>query len=176
MKKAEKRGLSVGFIKLEGSDCMKLNFGCGKVVLDGYINCDLNPVDDRVCSIDLNFLPLPFDDGSVDEIVCSHVLEHLDKPMSFVIDCYRILRKGGVFLVRLPCQANTLAHLRFNHTVGYFDKVCKGADMSFSSENEIMFDLVSVKGHLWFRSMLIRISHFIKSFIFYEYEYRLRKI
>ena len=47
----------------------KINFGSGDDLLQGYENYDQD--------IDLN-KKLPFKNNSIDEIVCYHVLEHLN--------------------------------------------------------------------------------------------------
>lgn len=49
---------------------------------------------------------------SVDAIVCSHVIEHVPHPASFVYTASRFLRKGGVFVVRTP-NLQSLGHRLF---------------------------------------------------------------
>ena len=55
---------------------MKLNLGCGKNKLEGYINCDIDPKVNPDEVIDLS-KDLPFKDNTVDEIFTSHTLEHI---------------------------------------------------------------------------------------------------
>lgn len=98
---------------------VKLNLGCGSEVLEGYENYDFFPVDKRVNFIDLSKLPLSFTDNSVDEILLAHTLEHLIDPMSFVMDCHRILKPDGRLVIKVPARGSSLAHLRAYHTVGY---------------------------------------------------------
>lgn len=43
-------------------------------------------------------------DGSFDAIFCSGVLEHVDDCHGAVAECFRVLRRKGVFLVGLPFQ------------------------------------------------------------------------
>jgi predicted SAM-dependent methyltransferase len=50
-------------------------------------------------------IPLP--DNSVDSIVCTQVLEHLDMPFESVSEMYRVLRVGGHILLTAP-QINEL--------------------------------------------------------------------
>ena len=56
----------------------KLNLGCGKKILKGYINLDCVkfPGVDKVHN--LNKYPWPFKDNEFDEIYCDNILEHLD--------------------------------------------------------------------------------------------------
>jgi predicted SAM-dependent methyltransferase len=52
--------------------------------------------------------PWPAADGSVDEILASHVMEHIPaaEPRIFVMnEAHRVLRPGGVFTVRVPNAA-----------------------------------------------------------------------
>ncbi len=75
---------------------MKINFGCGTRELSGYVNLDKEQCD-------LEKLPLPFPSESVEEIYCSHVLEHLAvKPSIIMKDFLRILKPGGAIVVLVP--------------------------------------------------------------------------
>ena len=44
---------------------------------------------------------LPFKNGVFEEVVASHVIEHLENPALFLKECYRVLKKEGV--LRLWC-------------------------------------------------------------------------
>lgn len=77
---------------------MKLNLGCNRRKLDGYINVDImqevNP--DLVCDVSKG---LPFPDSSVDEVRAFDFLEHiaLGKTIFVVEEIWRVLKPGGVF-------------------------------------------------------------------------------
>lgn len=47
---------------------------------------------------------LPFDDGSVDGVLLSHVLEHFDaqQGLALLLEAYRVLNHGGLVLVSVP--------------------------------------------------------------------------
>jgi SAM-dependent methyltransferase len=47
---------------------------------------------------------IPFSDSSVDMTYSSHVLEHLDREVAkvFIMECYRVLRVGGIIRVVVP--------------------------------------------------------------------------
>jgi SAM-dependent methyltransferase len=53
---------------------------------------------------DLRNVPLPFDDGSVELIHCSHTLEHITKAeaKNLLRDCYRMLVPGGIITLCVP--------------------------------------------------------------------------
>jgi len=70
--------------------------------MPGWVNVDCRPLPgvDVVC--DLEQIPWPWKDNSVDEILMSHCLEHLDDPMGAVKEISRILKPGGIVNVYLP--------------------------------------------------------------------------
>ena len=51
---------------------------------------------------DLNALPLPFEDNYFDEIILSHVIEHLDNVYTFLEEIHRILKPDGVVNITVP--------------------------------------------------------------------------
>ena len=53
---------------------------------------------------------LPFPDGSVDVLICSHMLHHLAYPMQFFEGASRALRPGGLILIS---EINTSLLMRF---------------------------------------------------------------
>jgi len=64
----------------------RLNLGCGKDIREGFINLDL--YDGEGVDIVHNFtdLPLPFEDHSIDYILCSNILEHLKEYVPTIQD------------------------------------------------------------------------------------------
>lgn len=78
---------------------MKINLGGGKEAEKGFINVDLLP--DADVKHDLNKLPYPFKDNSVDFIECRMVFDHLDLPLiDFIKEVRRILKpNGGIHFV-----------------------------------------------------------------------------
>ena len=45
---------------------------------------------------------LPLGAGVMDGIHCSHLLEHLHEPETALAEYYRVLRRGGILVVRVP--------------------------------------------------------------------------
>jgi len=45
---------------------------------------------------------LPFSDGSIDGIVCNHVLEHVDDDQKAMAELYRVLMPGGWAVLQVP--------------------------------------------------------------------------
>ncbi len=126
---------------------VKINLGCGDDIREGWDNYDMFPSDERVKYLNLNVLPLPFKDESVDEIRVSQVIEHLDcNPFDFVNDCYRILKNDGVLFVGLPCWNFSIPHLRGYHPYQYLDVIlshkCENNNVK-AYHNRSIFDLKS---------------------------------
>lgn len=155
----------------------KINLGCGSQILDGYENYDKFPIDGRVKYIDLDTLPLPFDDKSVDEVIIFHVLEHLDvNLLDFMKDINRILKPDGVLYVRLPTWSNKLQHNRFFHSKGYLNELTNGAGKN-GKYFKPHFETVYVKGRNFnpIRLMLFRVIGMIRDMSFTEYEWKFVK-
>ena len=54
-----------------------LNLGSGFTKIDGYLSLDKSKVFNPDIVHDLERFPYPFEDDSINNIVLSHVLEHL---------------------------------------------------------------------------------------------------
>ena len=79
---------------------MKLNLGCGARPFEGWHNIDLVSSEaDQL--VDLND-SWPFEDNSVEEVYCSHVLEHLDDVQFFMDEVHRVCVLGAVVTLRVP--------------------------------------------------------------------------
>jgi ubiquinone/menaquinone biosynthesis C-methylase UbiE len=59
---------------------------------------------DRVNLQKASIYELPFPDQSVDFLICSEVLEHLDNPDQAVKEIYRVLKKGAHAAITVPCK------------------------------------------------------------------------
>ena len=113
---------------------MKLNLGCGHKKLPGFVNVDLAGSDQDV---DLSVFPWPWEDGAVDEIVASHILEHFSKEggRTFIEECYRVLNGDGILHIAVPDMDKFIqAHLTgdFSPLKGYvwtdLNYLCGGDD------------------------------------------------
>ena len=86
-----------------------LNLGCGQDIRKDAINCDVTnyPGVDQV--VDLSVFPWPWADESMDGIHASHVIEHFTDQQRFILECLRVLKKGGFLRLKLPHSSNVSA-------------------------------------------------------------------
>lgn len=87
-----------------------LNIGTGGVDLEGWINVDETKPGDLLARVP----PLPIRSDAIDEIMLSHVVEHmpLDAGATLIRECRRVLRDDGELTVIVPdMKAVHLAHL-----------------------------------------------------------------
>lgn len=93
----------------------KLNVGCAKYPLEGYINIDKNPKSKADVVMDVR-KGLPYSDSSVQDVVASHFLEHLtyDEAMDFLDEVHRVLIPGGYLTLVVPVlEFATIDHKTF---------------------------------------------------------------
>lgn len=102
---------------------VKLNFGCGKKKMDGFINTDINLRSEADLIFDLNHVKYyPFKDETSDYIWMDNVIEHLDDVIQVLGECHRILKKGGVLELRVPYWLAKGAHEDPTHKHTFSEK------------------------------------------------------
>jgi len=92
---------------------VKLNIGAGGEHLLGFKTIDIDPTTkpDIVCDIEKG---LPFKDNSVDEIRCSHTLEHINNIIFVLREFYRVSKNGAEITIIVPLMdASDMTHVRF---------------------------------------------------------------
>jgi len=91
----------------------KINIGAGQEKLLGFMSIDIDPFvkPDIVRDIEKG---LPLDDNSVDEVKCSHVLEHIRDLLFVLREFYRVCRNGAKITITVPLMdASDMTHVRF---------------------------------------------------------------
>lgn len=127
---------------------MKLNLGCGRNKLKGYINCDVSSdvKPDKVVDLEKK---LPFKDNSVDEILAGHVLEHIKNFVPLMHEVYRVCKREAKIRIKVPFYSawgwfNDPTHMRFfsPFTFDYFRKGNYGYEVGCEKN---MFDVQRVR-------------------------------
>lgn len=80
---------------------IKLNLGAGGINYPGFLSVDFY---DKRADIKMDITKLDFPDNSVDEILASHVFEHLNPYhcLDILKDWRRVLRPGGKLVMEMP--------------------------------------------------------------------------
>lgn len=141
---------------------LKLNLGCGRAVLPGWINIDNSPsvvlskipfakqllFKLRILSLEQleNQWPkdivwadvsrkIPYPDGRVDKVYSSHFLEHIEKEKGEAVlrEVFRVLRKGGLFRLVVP-------DLAF-HAQRYLKKISESDSVGREPHDEFLFNI-----------------------------------
>jgi SAM-dependent methyltransferase len=110
----------------------KLNVGCGRNTLAGWINLDFAPLPGVDLVADLEKCatqPLPLPNDSIGEILLSHVLEHIRQPLPLMQELWRVALPDAKMIVRTPYGSSDDAfedptHVRqlFIQSFGYFSQ------------------------------------------------------
>jgi len=82
--------------------------------MEGYVNCDkvkeVNP--DKVVDLEKK---LPFKDNSVEEIVLTHVIEHVTNMYQLMEEMYRICKGKAIIKIATPYFSSESAFSNFTH-------------------------------------------------------------
>lgn len=83
---------------------MKLHLGCGPRYINGWTNVDWSSKYKVDISLNLEKDRLPFEKDTVDEVISSHLIEHLDRwgGEHHLSEIHRVLKKGGKFTLAFP--------------------------------------------------------------------------
>jgi SAM-dependent methyltransferase len=98
---------------------MKLNFGCGRDIRQGYVNVDITALP-GVDHVLIPGRPYPFADDTFDEIVMSHVVEHIAEPLPVMQELHRIAKPGAICKIACPYGSSDDAFEDPTHVRQYF--------------------------------------------------------
>ncbi len=81
----------------------KLHIGCGKYMIDSWLNSDLFPTSDDVLHLDATNT-FPFENDTFDYIFSEHMIEHLSYSNGFAMlsECQRVLKRNGKIRISTP--------------------------------------------------------------------------
>lgn len=110
----------------------RLNVGCGRNILEGWINLDVIPLDGVNVVADLDAcaeIPLPIENDTIDDFLLSHVIEHIKSPLPLMQELWRVAKPNAQLMMQVPHGASDDAwedptHVRsyFTGSFGYFSQ------------------------------------------------------
>ena len=143
---------------IDSSTMQKINLGCGRKKLDGYVNVDYSAVVNPDLVWDLEKKPYPFETSSIDEVYMEHCLEHIDDIRLCIREIYRILKPGGKFRFWVP-------HYSYGWVHPFHVRGFSYSFLSFLSE-EGEYEMPDVKfSQTRFRFKYTRMNHPFMKFI-----------
>ncbi len=130
---------------------MKVNFGCGKHKLDGFIGVDKLKTESVDIIHDMNLFPYPFRDNSVDEVFLSHILEHLPNTIRVLEEIYRICKNGAIIRIIVPYYNSPGAfhdptHIKYftEHSLDYFTEKGETCYSEYNYYSKARFQMESI--------------------------------
>lgn len=98
----KKQAIQVTEEKQQFPNPLRLDIACGQNKTQGFFGVDIAPGEGVDLVYDLENFPWPFEDSSVDEVVCSHYVEHTKDLMKFMNELYRIMKPGAKAMIYAP--------------------------------------------------------------------------
>jgi SAM-dependent methyltransferase len=100
----------------------KINLGCGKKKMPGYLNVDRVAAVEPDVVHDLNVYPYPFPDNSFEEVCAYDVVEHLNDVMVFMREVWRIARPDARVVFTTPhfSSANSFTDPTHQRHLSYY--------------------------------------------------------
>lgn len=94
---------------------ISIDLGCGKNKRAGFIGVDSFKFEGVDVVLNIGRDQWPWEDNSVDEAHCSHMLEHLTSGIDgervhFFNELYRVLKPGGTIQIITPSWSNARAY------------------------------------------------------------------
>jgi SAM-dependent methyltransferase len=148
---------------------MKLNLGCGRHILKGYVNCDelLEKGVDKIVNLDM---PLPFDNSVANEVLLENVIEHINEPYKLMVEVWRVSKAGAKVILEAPHTsshviAGSLAHKRLGINAYSFETF--KVDNAYNYYSKARYEVISVKySHSVFPFWRFFNKHFFEKHIY----------
>ena len=129
--KALEVGCGMSPTKIEGVDILHVD----KIKHSPHIAMELDASE-----------PFPFEDETFDIVLMFGTLEHIIDIYPCVEEIYRVLKKGGLFIVSLPHYSNSLYYREMQHihagSSRSFDSFTKDSDISMGKTTKAKFELL----------------------------------
>lgn len=128
----------------------KLHLGSGNNYLAGFVNVDNNTHLKTDVACDLNLYPYPFEDSEFDEVLADHIIEHLDDPLDFIQEIYRISKNNAKVTIKCPHFSCNWIHPRHKSAIStkLFDFLDNN-NSEYYKNSSFAVDKVSLK---WMRN------------------------
>lgn len=111
----------------------KLNLGCGRHAMKGYVNTDIAKLPGVDIVHNLDKYPWPFKNNEFEEVWASHVMEHLDSIIKPMEELWRITKNGAIVRIGVPIFPGIMAACDPTHkqfytymTFNYFEPTNEG--------------------------------------------------
>lgn len=139
---------------------MRVNLGCGRRPMEGWVNVDVVPLPGVDLVADLDHpekVSLPWEDDSVEDLAMIHALEHLHHPLPLMAELWRIAKPGAMLTIACPYGSSDDAdedptHVRriFLNTFGYFGQpYYYRADYGYRGDWKIDHLILDVPAHYY---------------------------
>lgn len=89
----------------------KLNLGCGREILPGWLNVDIIKMSEEVSVLDLSYA-WPWPENKFTRILANHILEHIFEKVHVMEEIWRVGAPGCLVEIRVP---------DFRHENAYMD-------------------------------------------------------
>lgn len=124
---------------------VKVDLACGENKQQGFIGVDKFKTKSADIVFDLQSgKKWPFKDNSVDEVFCSHYIEHVSDLCFFWEELYRILKVGGTATIIAPYAWNNRAWQDPTHVRGIVAESFMYLDKNFRAANKLEHYLADV--------------------------------
>ncbi len=132
----------------------KIDIGCGNNLRKGYTGLDVRDCGQEIVWDIKGGIPYP--DNSIKAIASNHFLEHLTDAESqeFFKECWRVLKKGGIFEAILPHSDHPTAFWFDHYSYWNVSKV-QSIERTSIGEWKVLENTI-VEGQLYFKLKVIK--------------------
>lgn len=124
---------------------MKLHLGCGKKIIPGWTNCDVQPYEG--VEIVSSFEDLTLSDFSCDEVYMCHMLEHFGRHevRSVLEKVYSFIKKDGILWVAVPDFEACVNQYSQDGNISQLIGLVSGGQKDAYDFHKMIFDFTSLK-------------------------------
>jgi len=123
----------------------KLEVGCGDHKRDGYIGMDIIPLECVDIVHDMNDLPWPFEENTIEEIVMDDVIEHSNNFLGVIEEIYRIGMSGCIVKISVPHYSSDNMYTDPTHTTFFSSRSFNYFDKSLGHKHSFYLQDVNLK-------------------------------